>query len=150
MKKVFLIIGMLALTISMSSQALRVNETDEFTGSSKKYTKFYNLAKSNVGLIKASVMSIDGYKFLSVYSTGDLGCSGANGNYIILLFSDGSRKELKDLAAISCKDQAISLFDMTGLDVTGLEKVRFRQSEFYTDGIVYGTYSLNQMVNATK
>ena len=64
MKKVFLIIGMLALTISMSSQALRVNETDEFTGSSKKYTKFYNLAKTNIGLIKASVMSIDGYKIL--------------------------------------------------------------------------------------
>jgi len=151
MKKVLLVLGMVALTLGMNAQSLRVNEIDEFTGNKKKITKFYNIAKTDVGTIRASVLAINSFTFLSVNSTADLGCAGANKNKIIFLFEDGNTIMLdKDLSDINCKDSAGSLFDITGLDFTGLAKVRFQQSEYYTQGPVYGSFSLQQQVNATK
>tara|TARA_R110000737_G_scaffold346484_1_gene376339 strand:- start:546 stop:1001 length:456 start_codon:yes stop_codon:yes gene_type:complete len=151
MKKVLLVLSIVALTFSMSGQSLRINETDEFTGNKKKITKFYNIAKTNVGTIKASVLAINSFTFLSVNSTADLGCAGSHKNNIIFLFEDGTTIKLdKDLSDINCKDSAGSLFDITGLDFTGVAKVRFQQSEYYTQGPVYGSFSLQQQVNVTK
>jgi len=151
MKKVLLLLGMVALTFGMNAQSLRVNETDEFTGNKKKITKFYNIAKTDVGIIKASVLAINSFTFLSVNSTADLGCAGSHKNRIIFLFENGTTILLdKDLSDINCKDSAGSLFDITGLDFTGLAKVRFQQSEYYTQGPVYGSFTLQQQIDATK
>lgn len=150
MKKALLVLGMVALTLGMNAQSLRVNETDEFTGSVKKFTNFYKLAKTEVGTLSSSVMRIDNYTFLQVSSSVDLGCSGAVGNKIIFLFSDGTKTELEDIADINCKDSASSLFNITNLDFSNLTKVRFKQSEYYTDGVVYGSFTLQQQINVTK
>jgi len=151
MKKVSVLLLMgLALTLSMNAQQLRVDETDEFTGSVKKFTEYYNLAKTSVGQLRGSVLRVDEYTFLRIYSSADIGCSGAVGNYMTLLFSDGSNIKLEDLADIDCGDGAESMYDLSKLDLSKLTKIRLRQSEYYTDGVVYGTYSLQQLVNLTK
>ena len=43
MRKALLVLGMVALTLGMNAQSLRVNETDDFTGSVKRFTNFYKL-----------------------------------------------------------------------------------------------------------
>ena len=150
MKKVLLVLGMVALTFGMNAQKLSIDRTDEFTGSVIKATKYYNLAKTSVGTLKAKVTRVDDSTFLRVYSTSDLGCSGARGNSIIFLNADGSKVELKDEADISCSDYASSMFVISNLDLSCWTKVRFEQSEYYTDGVAYGTYSLEQLIQATK
>ena len=150
MKKVALVLGMVALTLGMNAQSLRVNETDEFTGDVKKFTKYYNIAKTNVGTLSASVLRINNHIFLKVSSSADLGCAGAHDNYITFLFSDGTKVTLDDLADISCKDSSSSLFRLSDIDFCLLTKIRFRQSKHYTDGSVYGTFTLQQQIDATK
>jgi len=140
----------LLFAAQLAAQTLETNEVDLFDGTVKKYTKIYNFAKTDVGLLKAKVMRIDQYIFLKLYSTSDLGCAGSYKNYLKLLFADGRSVIIKDKADISCVDSAYSIFDITNLNTKGITNIRFRQSEYYTDGVPYGTYSLHQLVSATE
>ena len=150
MKKLVLVVGLIGMTLGMNAQSLRVNETDEFTGDVKKFTKYYNIAKTNLGTLSASVLRINNSTFLKVSSSTDLGCAGARDNYIIFLFSDGTKITLDDLADVSCKDSSSSMFNIGDIDFSLLTKIRFQQSKYYTDGSVYGTFTLQQQINATK
>ena len=151
MKKGIILISVVMASLTMTAQQLRVNQVDDFTGSTKKYTKFYNLAKTNVGYIKVSVMRVDDYIAIEVYSTSDLGCAGASGNYIMFLYEDGTSVKLDvDHRKINCKDNAPSLYLIKDLNTNGIAKIRLRQSEYYTDGVAYGSYSLSKLVNAVQ
>jgi hypothetical protein len=87
-------------------------------------------------------------------STSDLGCSGASDNYAIIKFTDGTTLKLdKDYSDIDCSDSTPSLFSLnvnSPLFTKEIEKIRFKQSKYYTDGVTSGTYSLAQILEATK
>jgi hypothetical protein len=154
MKKVLLVLAMVALTFSMNAQLLSQNEVDDFTGDVIKRTKFYNIATTNVGTVKAKAIRINNSYYLSVYSTADLGCAGARDNYLIFIFADGTKIKLdNDLYDIDCSDSATSLFRLeknSPLFTKAIDKIRFRQSKYYTDGTTSGTYSLAQIIAVTK
>ena len=156
MKRLFLVITVLAFNLS-NAQKLRVNEVDEFTEYSKKITNYYNLARSEGGslTIKTSVAHIDDMYAMLVKSNADLGCAGAHDNYIIFIFEDKSKLKLdRDVSDIDCSDSAVSIFNLTDHIDTLLSKkitkVRFSQSKHYTDGITYGTYTLDQLIKVTQ
>lgn len=153
MKKV-LLLGAVALSLQLNAQKLWKNEVDDFTGDVKKFTKHYIIATTNVGQIKASAIRINDHYYLSLKSTSDIGCSGARGNYVIIKFTDGTTLKLdKDLADIECADSSPSLFNILpngDLANKEIEKIRFRQSKYYTDGNTAGTYSLSEIISVTK
>ena len=151
MKKALLVLSVFALTFSMNAQKLDVNEVDQFTGKTKKLTSFYNLAKTDVGMIRGSVIRINDSRFLSVSCTADLGCVGARDNYIIFLYADGSSVKLNDdFSDIDCSNESNSLYSIDALKTEGITHIRLRMSKYYTDGAVYGTYSLTDLMNAVK
>jgi len=153
MKKV-LLLGAVALSLQLNAQKLWKNEVDDFTGDVKKFTKHYIIATTNVGQIKASAIRINDHYYLSLKSTSDIGCAGARGNYVIIKFTDGTTLKLdKDLADIECADSSPSLFNISpngDLANKEIEKIRFRQSKYYTDGNTAGTYSLSEIISVTK
>ncbi len=152
MKKVLLVLAVALLSsITMNAQKLDVNEVDQFTGKVKKLTSFYNLAKTDVGIIRGSIVRIDDSRFLSVTCTADLGCVGARDNYIMFLYEDGSSVKLgNDFSDIDCSNEAGSMYSINNLKTEGITHIRLRMSKYYTDGAVYGTYSLTDLVNAVK
>ena len=154
MKKVILVLlALIAVNVS-NAQQLRIDEVDDFTGDVKKFSNYYNVAKTEVGLIKVSTVRINSSYFMKVISTFDLGCSGVTGNYIIVMFADGTRVEIrKDHSDIDCSKGSASLFvvkDGSPLFTKEITKIRFKQSEYYTDGVTAGTYSLAQLFTAVK
>ncbi len=153
MKKV-LLLGAVALSLQLNAQKLWKNEVDDFTGDVKKFTNYYNIATTSVGKIKASAVRINDFYYLKLKSTSDIGCAGARGNYAIIKFTDGTTLKLeKDLAEIDCADSSASLFSISpngDLANKEIDKIRFRQSKYYTDGNTSGTYSLSQIINVTK
>ncbi len=152
MKKVLLVLAVALLsTVTMNAQKLDVNEVDQFTGKVKKLTSFYNLAKTEVGTIRGSIIRIDDSRFLSVTCTSDLGCVGARDNYIIFLYEDGSSVKLdNDFSDIDCSNEANSMYSISDLKTEGITHIRLRMSKYYTDGPVYGTYSLTDLMNAVN
>ena len=122
------------VALQASSQNLFKNEVDEFTGEAKVITERYIVAKG-VGKLSMQVGRInDGY-FMFVYSSTDLGCAGASGNYIILKFTDGTTLKLTDQSDVDCGDFSSSLFIFNPSDFEGktVEKIRLKKSEFYDD-----------------
>ncbi len=152
MKKVLLVLAVALLsTVTMNAQKLDVDEVDQFTGKTKKLTSFYNLAKSDVGMIRGSVIRINDSRFLSVTCTADLGCVGASDNYIIFLYADGSSVKLDDdFSDIDCSNEGNSMYSIGNLKTEGITHIRLRMSKYYTDGAVYGTYSLTDLMNAVN
>lgn len=151
MKKVLSVLLVFALTFSMNAQKLDVNEVDQFTGKVKKLTSSYNLAKTDVGTIRGSVIRIDDSRFLAVTCTADLGCVGARDNYIMFLYEDGSSVKLdNDFSDIDCSNESSSMYSISNLKTEGITHIRLRMSKYYTDGAVYGTYSLSDLMNAVK
>lgn len=152
MKRIILsVIVTLAFTFS-NAQELRVNETDEFTGDSKRVTKTYKLANGNAGKLEVSAIKVGPITGIFVESTADLGCSGAKGNYIIFKFSDDTTLKLDDDADIECGDDAQSLFVVSPSDFRGkvVIKVRFNQSEYYDDCIPSGNWTFNELIDAVN
>lgn len=153
MKKV-LLLGAVALSLQLNAQKLWKNEVDDFTGDVKKFTNYYNIATTSVGKIKASAVRVNDFYYLKLKSTSDIGCAGARDNYAIIKFTDGTTLKLeKDLAEIDCADSSASLFSISpngDLANKEIDKIRFRQSKYYTDGDTSGTYSLSQIINVTK
>tara|TARA_R100000541_G_scaffold13397_1_gene22358 strand:+ start:93 stop:584 length:492 start_codon:yes stop_codon:yes gene_type:complete len=155
MKKVlFTLLVVLLTTVSMSGQKLWKNEVDDFTGDVKKFTNYYNVAKTSTGILKLSALRINNFYYIKIKSTSDLGCSGASGNYVIFKFTDGTKIELRDdLSDIDCSDSMPSLFRIdfnSPLITKVVEKIRLRQSEYYTDGTTTGTYTVSQIIKATN
>lgn len=154
MKKPLLFLGAVALSFQLNAQKLWKNEVDDFTGDVKKFTNYYTISTTSVGQIKASVVRIKDFYYLKLKSTSDLGCAGARDNYAIIKFTDGTTLNLdKDLSDIECADSSPSLFSISpngDLANKKIEKIRFRQSKYYTDGNTSGTYSLSEIINATK
>tara|TARA_B100000768_G_scaffold140478_1_gene131974 strand:+ start:1000 stop:1470 length:471 start_codon:yes stop_codon:yes gene_type:complete len=154
MKKPLLLLGAVALSFQLNAQKLWKNEVDDFTGDVKKFTNYYNIATTSVGKIKASAVRINDFYYLKLKSTSDIGCAGARDNYAIIKFTDGTTLKLeKDLAEIDCADSSASLFSISpngDLANKEIDKIRFRQSKYYTDGNTSGTYSLSQIINVTK
>ena len=154
MKKVLLVLVAVLAFGTMSAQKMWKNEVDDFTGSTIKITNYYNIARTNVGLIEASVVRIDSFFYLKLKSTADLGCAGALGNYAIIIFTDGTKIKLNDdIADIECADSPSSMFSLDAsspIFTKAISKIRFKQSEFYTDGKTSGTYTLSQIIGVTK
>jgi len=154
MKKPLLFLGAVALSFQLNAQKLWKNEVDDFTGDVKKFTNYYTIATTSVGQIKASAVRIKDFYYLKLKSTSDLGCAGARDNYAIIKFTDGTTLKLdKDLSDIECADSSPSLFSISpngDLANKKIEKIRFRQSNYYTDGNTSGTYSLSEIINVTK
>ncbi len=154
MKKPLLLLGAVALSFQLNAQKLWKNEVDDFTGDVKKFTNYYNIATTSVGKIKASAVRVNDFYYLKLKSTSDIGCAGARDNYAIIKFTDGTTLKLeKDLAEIDCADSSASLFSISpNSDLVNkkIDKIRFRQSKYYTDGNTSGTYSLSEIINATK
>tara|TARA_R110000803_G_scaffold210020_2_gene280774 strand:- start:10 stop:471 length:462 start_codon:yes stop_codon:yes gene_type:complete len=153
MKKLGLVLIALLVFTTINAQKMWKNEVDDFTGKTIKVTNYYNVAKTNVGLIKASVQRVNNTFYLQLKSTSDIGCAGASDNYVMFIFTDGTKLKLKDKADINCKDDSSSLFllsENSPLFTKAISKIRLRHSEFYTDGETSGTYTLAQILGVTK
>ena len=152
-KLVLVLVAVLAFN-SSNAQTLRVNEVDDFTGSTKKITKYYNIASGKGYLLKASVIKLNEIYALFVKSNAELGCAGAVDNYIIFKFVDGSTLKLKDVSEIDCKDDSNSTFLLEDNDLskfnTPIEKIRFSRSKLYLDTETTGTYSLSELIKVVK
>jgi len=150
MKKVTTILIAL-ISLTATAQDLDMNEVDEFTGASKKVTKEYVCAEG-VTKIAMRFGNIDGTHCIYTYPYKKLGCSGAVGNYLILKFTDGTTIKLEDVSDIDCKDYATSIFIFQPELVKGkvIEKIRFKQSEYYDDGEWISEFNLADFVNAVK
>jgi hypothetical protein len=120
--------------LQASSQKLYKNEVDEFTGAATVITERYVVAKG-IGNLSIQVGRLNDSYFMWVYSSKDLGCSGASGNYIILKFTDGSTVKLTDHSDIDCADFSSSLFifNLSDFDGKFVQKIRLKRSKFYDD-----------------
>lgn len=154
MKKVVLVLVAIAFSCQMNAQKLWKDEVDDFTGDVKKFTNYYNVATTDVGTLKVSALRLNDFYYIKMKSTSDLGCAGARDNYIFFKFTDGTTLELrKDLSDIDCSESTPSLYSLKNsspLFTKEIEKIRFRQSKYYTDGVTSGTYTLAQIIAATK
>ena len=152
MKKfLFAILGILSFSL-IHAQELQVNEVDEFTGDVKKITKTYEFAKG-VSRVKGYVARIQEVHAIYMYSTYDIGCGGAAGNYVIFLFEDGTNLKLdKDVAKIDCDDYAVSIYVLDPKDFEGktIKKIRFAQSESYDNCEWSGPYTVNELLKAVQ
>jgi len=153
MKKTILLLLVIAFGSQVNAQKLWKDEVDDFTGDTKKFTNYYNVASTKNGTLKVSALRINKSEYIKMKCTSDLGCAGASDNYVMFIFTDGTKLELsKDLADIDCADAAPSLFNIKAnspLKTKTIEKIRFRQSKYYTDGTTSGTYSMSEIINAT-
>jgi len=143
------------LFTSMNAQELYKDEVDEFTGSVKKVSKTYILAKG-VGKVNGSIGHIDDLYALYLWSTADLGCAGGVGSYIIFLFEDKtSYKVDKDHADIDCSDYATSIFVIEPKEFEGktVSKIRFSQGDSYDDCTINSNtaeYTINQLIEVVQ
>ena len=142
----------LTTVLSVNSQDLRKNEVDEFTGVTKKVTKFYKVAKGDYTTVEMSVARLDKTLGMYVRTDLDLGCSGSVGEYIIFKFTDGTTLKYEGIGSIDCGDDATSIFMFKYSDFKGktVEKIRIKRSEYYADCLVKGKYTINQLINAVK
>jgi hypothetical protein len=156
--KSFLLIGLFVLSNIGFSQSLILekNETDEFTGTTKKVTNLVMVAKSErsaYGNLKFMLGHIGDQYALYVISSYDLGCSGAKSNYIHFLFEDGSSiKYDKDYAKIDCGDYNISFFLVNSEDFKDkvIKKIRYAKSDGYNDYLWTHESSINNFFEIVK
>jgi hypothetical protein len=152
MKKfLFSLLGFLSFTF-IYAQELQTNKVDEFTGDVKKITKTYEFAKG-VSRVKGYVARIQDLHAIYIYSTMDMGCGGARGNYVIFLFEDGTNLKLdNDVADIDCSDYATSIYVLDPSDFEGkvVKKIRFAQSDSYDDCEWSGPYTINELLKVVQ
>ena len=96
MKKLILIIGIIFSGILMQAQELKTDEVDEFTGERIKITTRERIAKIGSYRVYAQVEKNGTVIILRITTTAGLGCGGANDNYVVLKFVDGSIIKLTD------------------------------------------------------
>lgn len=127
------------------SQELWLDETDDFTGATKKGTRSEvigdNAEEKAYARISISfgAMRIEDTRAFFLKASSDLGCAGASGNYAMLKFSDGEVIKLQDGADIDCEDMAQSTFLVNDELLARIEAkdapvmIRFKQADYYTD-----------------
>lgn len=157
MKKTATMLLLLLFSFVINAQQLRVNEVDDFTGNSKKFSKNYIIGVRGQRHLKASFKNINDSYAVSVYVTSkSFGCSGTDKSYIIFLFEDGTKLRLgKDVEDINCRDYATSTFRISSSELYMLsnrvvKKIRFSQSDGYWDFDTSGTYSVSQQISIIK
>ncbi len=125
------------------------NEIDKFTGFSKKTSKFNAIALSSkdadgyrkpfVVYMKKIISSDTAIFALCLRTSYNLGCSGANGNYVMIKFTNGDVITLeKDIAKIDCAKSSISIFVLGEMELYKIKNqeissIRFKKSEYYED-----------------
>jgi len=152
--KGFFAIILTFISLSVFCQDLWKNEVDEFTGSVNKITESYVVA-NGVGNLSIQVGRVDNTHFMFVYSSADLGCSGASNNSIIFKFTDGTTLKLEDVADINCGDTPVSTFIFRARDFENktVDKIRFQQSNYYDDCIwsdKWCNFTFSQLLLAIK
>lgn len=144
MKRCIFLIILLITQISFGQDLIKsADKVDDFTGVRTLNTNLINVASSekttgNLKMVLGRYIGKDNTEqyALNVLSSDDLGCAGANSNYIIFLFQDGtSIKYDKDRAKVDCGDINISIYviDKSDFENKVISKVRFAKSEGYRD-----------------
>lgn len=113
------------------------NETDDFTGKVKKFTKSVRIAKGSGGDLRVELRRVNETKYLFVVYSGDLGCITSDTELLIKLVN-GEVVTLVNFADIDCSSGAPSAFllsdeDIAILEASEIEKVRITGSEYYAD-----------------
>lgn len=150
MKNLITLILIATTTLATAQIKLRTDQVDEFTGTVKKFTKYYKVAKG-VGQMNMSISRVDSTYFLNMYSVADLGCGGTKDCYITFILEDATKVELKkDYADIDCSDYAISTFFFDPKEFTSpIAKVRFCQNKYYDDA-EWGKYTMKSFLDAVE
>jgi hypothetical protein len=148
MKNFFFSVAMLCSAFSFG-QELAVDRVDDFTGSIVRKTKYYKFGHTSYGAAHVAVARVDDDVFFEVWTTSDLGCGGAVGNYVTFLYGPGISKSFnEDLLDINCDNRASSMYLISDADVEGITKMRVKQSEHYQDFTFDGVYSLSELYDA--
>lgn len=153
MKKLFLTIGLAAITAVGFSQELILDEIDEFTGNIVKATKHYRVGKTSTNSLYMAARRVNDSYGIEFWSTADQGCAGAIGNYVILLGANGEKLKLeKDISDVDCADNASSVyvFDVEQDGGLVISKIRFAQSDSFDDFEYVGEYTLAQILGAVQ
>ena len=140
MKKIILALTLVASTLGINAQHLETNEIDEFEGYLRRSTQAYQIGKdwtySSDIYITAKVSRINDAYFITLKSSIDLGCAGADDNYIIFKFTDGTILKLTDdIYDINCAARASSCFRINPnglLRTKTITDIKFAQSESYS------------------
>ena len=145
MKNLLTLFFFFAFAATSFSQTLWLDETDDFTGESKKATNREvigdNAEEQKYARISISfsAMRVGDTHAFRLKSSSDLGCAGASGNYAMLKFSDDEIIKLDDVADIDCEDMSESMFlvnDELMARINSNEApvmIRFKQADYYTD-----------------
>jgi len=149
----------IALTGQLFAQNLEIDKYDEFENKYLKRTEFVEVGKSDVSRISFRFLSIKKESDL-VYGFAakpnmDLGCAGARNNDAIILFTDGSRITLVDIARVDCSDNASSAYMLTKSEyrkicTTKIKKIRVRMSKYYDDYKITKPNTIRNMARLVK
>jgi hypothetical protein len=152
MKNLLLIAAILFLSTTFA-QELRVNEVDDFTGSSKMITKNYAVGNSGLGKLFSYTVKVKDSYGIGFYTNDlDLGCSGTSKSYVTFLFTDKTTLRLsQDIYDIDCSSGAESMFalvesELETLKTKQISKIRFSQSKYFADFDYQVTYSIKQLL----
>jgi hypothetical protein len=154
MKKLFIAGALTLLTTTTFAQhkcILAVDETDEFTGTKRKATRYREAGKGNTGklLLKVAHLQDEDGGFYAVYagSSADLGCSTSS-SYMYFLFEDGSKLKIQHGGDIECGDDAVVYNIINYSEVNKpISKIRLGMSEYYED---YEVYDSQHLINELK
>lgn len=133
----------------MPEYKLTTNETDEFMGSFKRYSKCISIGgtkpdtrgySGNLVVWMVKIVSSSDKSFLIQLRTPfELGCSGSDKNYVMIKFKDNEVITLEnDIAEIDCGKNAVSTYILSDTVLNKfrndeIKSVRFKQSESYAD-----------------
>ena len=145
MKNLLALLFAFAFAATSFSQELWLDETDDFTGESKKATRREVIGNNGEEKkyaqisISFSAMRIGDTRAFRLKASSDLGCAGASGNYAMLKFSDDEVIQIVDGGDIDCEDMAESTFIVNDELLARIQAndapvmIRFKQADYYTD-----------------
>ena len=137
MKKVLLVAMMLCSIAFAQDCKYKVNEVDDFTGSVKKITKFEPVGKSDVGILKASVIRVGEVYAVTFQFSADLECLSSD-SYALVKFTDGTTLNINNIASIDCGDNPTFIGSITKdsfLRSKTIDKIRLKY-DYYTDVLI--------------
>ena len=152
MKSLFFTIASI-VALSATAQELALDKVDEFTGSTLKLTKNYLVGKYSASKLFIGFRRVDSSYGVSLWSTGDQGCAGAVGNYVIFLDANGNTIKLDDdISDVDCADMSTSVYVIDPAEFESFipTKVRFAQSEGYLDYPFECEFTIQQLLTAIK
>lgn len=153
MKTYLLTLIFSAAALMANGQELSVDRVDEFDGKVVKKTKYYRIGTNSAGNLYCGAARIDDIIFLDIWTYAEQGCGGADGNFVIFLFEDGTTyRNDKDEAKIDCKEKASCYYVVSPSDFEGqvTEKIRFAMSDGYIDYLWDGEFSIAELIQALQ